>query len=759
MSETISDLERRFYEGFANKNLLTANQSEAIGDTRAVDGATLSYVTDKKFSGTTSAKLTAPAAGGSFRYLNDNDGSGGLTYWASVIAGQVYTATARVSAGSTPRRARIELIWFDSNDTYLGLSSDRIGPYTAFNSVGWEQLIFSTQSPIGAAFCRVDIRFETSVAGEVHYVDAVSLMETPNANLVPNSDFENGTETWEANNGTTLSSLAEGYYGTRSMRVTTSATTVLSSAIANIVASSRLIPIVGQTYTMSAWVRSSAATTLNIGPGNIAFGTNYALSANTWTKITHTFTATNTTATWPSIVFNSSLPPVGTTVDVDGVQVVKGSTVVPYLPPKTTNLIANPSFEENANNWVNNSPNTVISSSSEWAFSGSKSLLIEAANEAGAGADSSYFSVTPGSTLTLSLRMKGKVGIGTHTISVGLFKQDNTSVGDSGYLLTSDPITITRTYTVPTDGSVTSLKVICRRATAGVHSYYIDAVQIEHGSVATPYVDGSLGTGYSWDSSENLLSAAASSFEDGTVGGWSNNGATTIANSAAQFYDGTKSLSVTLPATGNGVGTLRSGIGLVAGQVYTASAYVRSSVTLPMQVSTNSAVGSVVNIAANTWTRLSLTFEAVADDILYVVKNGAAASEVFFVDAVQVEQRSFVTPYGQTGVAHASTSTRQEKWVLGQSLLDTALTKLSIHDLEHRYWYLKSSLTPVASYSVADHQRAALLNDLGITNPQYLTNGDLLLQFYQNNSGLTPKEKYTGVDHELAFYKRILGVT
>lgn len=192
-----------------------------------------------------------------------------------------------------------------------------------------------------------------------------------------------------------------------------------------------------------------------------------------------------------------------------------------------------------------------------------------------------------------------------------------------------------------------------------------------------PYVDLS-GNGYQivTPSVTNLIPNP--SFETNSTGWSAVNGA--ITTTSAQAYSGTKSLQVTANSSGLVYVWPVPYITVTAGVTYSASGYVRSGTTarntrIAMQwYNVSNGIISTVNgtlISGSTtdWIRIVFTGEAPAGAVaarvlFYVSGQSATAADVFYLDAVTMEEGSTVSPYfdgasaGATwgGTAHASTS-------------------------------------------------------------------------------------------------------
>ena len=164
--------------------------------------------------------------------------------------------------------------------------------------------------------------------------------------------------------------------------------------------------------------------------------------------------------------------------------------------------------------------------------------------------------------------------------------------------------------------------------------------------------------------SGNFLSAAAASFEDGTTGGWAGNPfgytASTVANTATFAQFGTKGLLVTWPTAGAFGSAIQLVVtGLIIGQTYTFSAYVRVPATNPavrigelFGVVTVTAPAGYSRTSSTTgaFERIAGTFVATTDTLrLGIVNSGAAtAGQTVVVDGFMLDEGSTVGTFTTT---------------------------------------------------------------------------------------------------------------
>ena len=173
----------------------------------------------------------------------------------------------------------------------------------------------------------------------------------------------------------------------------------------------------------------------------------------------------------------------------------------------------------------------------------------------------------------------------------------------------------------------------------------------------------------------NLLSDP--SFGSATTGGWAALAGCTLAYSAARAFLGAGSLQITPTATGSTGFYLSSARPAVtAGQTYTFSFYFYGpsrSVTAEIDWYNASTVlisNSQANVSATTangWTRVTVTGTAPAltascAPVIFI--NNAVLGDLYYVDAVQFENKAYATSYADGSLATA--------WNAAGNLLPTA---------------------------------------------------------------------------------------
>lgn len=155
---------------------------------------------------------------------------------------------------------------------------------------------------------------------------------------------------------------------------------------------------------------------------------------------------------------------------------------------------------------------------------------------------------------------------------------------------------------------------------------------------------------FGWNYLENPDMESGTGSWSSVAFGW--DGAT-LAQSSTYAQAGTYSLRVTFPASAAGTaGAIQPVFGLVPGQVYTFSAYVRSNTGEPDAQAVCYGVGVGTSMTTkNAFTRVSVTFTAVADFHYVGVQNSSAysAGKLFYVDSCQLEAGATATAYTTDG--------------------------------------------------------------------------------------------------------------
>lgn len=660
-------------------NLMTPNQSGAETNSNGgfdLNNATVARSTAQALDGAASWAITAVAAGNAEMFWRgDGATDPGSLGAIPVVGGHTYLLFSSFRAATISRDVRVGFYLYDASGAQI---DNEWFPVVADNPTGWRQAAWVVTTPSNAAFITPTAGVVGAAAGEVHYVDRAAVIPLSDfdeygygTNLLGDGGFENGLVEWaNSGDGSLFFSADDAYVGRLSAEHQITST---SAGFGGPRLYNSLRQVAGQTYTAS--IRMKCPTGFNVymqvdGPSEQHFGNSVA-SDGTWQLLTVTWTAVNTgdffiAAYRPSATNSTAL--------FDAAKVEKGSVATPYVPRSYSNLFANPSLEDTSlSNYTGGASNTAVSDTA--AYLGSHSALVTRTNTS---AGSCYIGNTslrtiPGVTYTASAYVRKRAGSG-QVASIAVWGAafiamsptvDLDTVGETWTRLTV-------TWTATTQENVNVL--VCDDTSPNVavgNAFNVDCFQAVLGRDPLPYIDGAFGLGYSWNASENLLSAENAEFEGGTVGDWVSGvgSAATVANSTAQAYSGTHSLLVSWTTTGGDRGAnvnVFSAPDLV-GATYAVSAEVFTPVAQNMKLALSDNItleqeGAVIAVPANTWVRLTEVFTvrntgSYIGFKVYAANPGAAGS--FYIDNAQVEQRDHVTPYGSTGAANQTTSIKQ----------------------------------------------------------------------------------------------------
>lgn len=506
---------------------------------------------------------------------------------------------------------------------------------------------------------------------------------TLRTNLVVNPAFESNVSSWTTTDSSLARSTAYAYAGSHSGLVSPSANSGSISISSTTVS--------GQVYTFSAWLYAEDATTVRANVTSPAItGTTTAIPADTWTRITVSFTANGTS----SVCLIQS---VGSTQAfyVDAVLLEQTSELRPYFDGATTdalgwdygwtgtanaststakaltttrtNLMTNPSLEVSGAYGGNEI--TIVANSTEDFYVGTKSWKFTTTGGVASDFRTPVSSIAGSTTYTASMWIKATAGrviklkVQTWTTGYGRFDTQLSS----DFTMTGAWQRLSYTWTTASDIVGAELGFAIDSSFASTVGY-IDALMVEASSYAGVYFDGST-AGASWTGSANASTSTLVGTRAIPVG------LTGVSAGIVSTYERAHSGSVSAlvsPAANTGGASLTQTT--VAGTVYTFSAWVYADSAKNMKLSADSTVGSTVAVPATTWTRLSLSFTAEDTSTLLSVL-GTDSTTAFYLDDVMLEASSDLSDYfdGDTdatsttwpavyswvGTPHASISTRE----------------------------------------------------------------------------------------------------
>lgn len=509
-------------------------------------------------------------------------------------------------------------------------------------------------------------------------------------NLVTNPSFEVDGSGWGSVNGTgsTLAASTDrAWIGTKSLKFTYGTSTAQDSGPAFNLSGL----VAGMAYTLSAYVYTSNVSTLGgyrmgvygTAPGNTLRGT-AATETNTWTRISMTFTAVTSGTATLFIGKTSDVSASGSVIYVDAVMLEASSVAGDYFDGNTTdalgyvydwtstvngsistaacaattvrtNLITNPSLEVDATGYkrISTAGNLTTRVTTQ-AYSGSASLESAFSNSDGAFFDVS--SLTASSTYTFSVWVKGTAG---DTVRLDLNERvsSTTDVGTTtGNVVTLtgswQRLSVTRTF----GATGVYARLLMRNVSATMAGpTYWDALQLEVGSTASDYFDGSFppadNFSYAWTNTDN----ASTSIQRGaTVTGWSVLTSATISQVTSQKYIGSSSLLVAATAINAGAQWTVSTV--AASTTYTFSAYVKGEVgkSIYLEILEQDSGGTEIgrNTGSNIpmtgdWQQLSIsrTFTTGVRANVRVRNSAVSATHTFYVDAAMLEASPIVQSY------------------------------------------------------------------------------------------------------------------
>jgi len=166
-----------------------------------------------------------------------------------------------------------------------------------------------------------------------------------------------------------------------------------------------------------------------------------------------------------------------------------------------TNFLSNPSVETNTTGWTAQLGATLAQYSGA-AYVGAYSLRITHVASTTSGASTLYTTSTQG-TYTASCYLKAysaaDVGLNCSLLMRFTYSDATTSDVSVNHTLATAWTRVQVTATTNGAKTLSNITIFVRDLLSGAaHDSLVDAVQLENASFATPYCDGSLGSGHSW---------------------------------------------------------------------------------------------------------------------------------------------------------------------------------------------------------------------------------------------------------------------
>jgi hypothetical protein len=532
-----------------------------------------------------------------------------------------------------------------------------------------------------------------------------SLYDYTRQNLSTNPSFTNDTVGWSVTSGVLDRTTLNGLFGSHCGRFST--TPAVAYQAFNAQANS--------TYTASAFFNSDTAVNVTLAGLESSDGT------------TFTETVSKTVAVLPNrtnLVTNPSM------------EATSGFSTV------RTNRVTNPSFEVNVAGWVGTGLSRttaqfyVGSASGQMAFTAlvdNGPYTITTATASVANTVSAYVKAESGKLFRMRvLEYNGATYVGESSTG------NITGTGDW------QRVSITRTF-----GSTgNAARIHFENRTSGTHTLYVDGVLFETSPTVNDYFDGATTASgdftYAWTGTAHASTSIQRGNAVTTYTSWWNGGAFADYQTTDSLFGdyARKSVNIAAGAFPSFLHGTNYSLGLVIGQTYTWSYYVKPSVTRTFRASTNGATiisgGSFVSCPANEWTRLSVTFIATVDTtrVYFNTETPAAIGDTYIIDGALLEKTSTLGEYfdGST----ESTSSDVYSWS-GTPNASTSIDKV---------WNRASITFDISDMSVANRFQIGA-NSLVDFDGVLIEESPLLLDYFDGDNRpadvITPSITYTSV--------------
>ncbi|MFA7296083.1 MAG: carbohydrate binding domain-containing protein [Dehalococcoidia bacterium] len=175
-----------------------------------------------------------------------------------------------------------------------------------------------------------------------------------------------------------------------------------------------------------------------------------------------------------------------------------GASAAARLEVGTSNLVPNPSFELDVAGWLAFGGGGAIARVSGGAASGAYSCEVTAAGTGDGAQSSAPFGGVSGATAyTMSVSITVPSGK-TVTVQVNEYDGGGSYLGVAHTVSVSGMGAVQRASMTFTTHASCAYLALYAYSMSGAVTFEVDAWQVEPGSVATSYCDGSLGLGYTW---------------------------------------------------------------------------------------------------------------------------------------------------------------------------------------------------------------------------------------------------------------------
>ena len=537
---------------------------------------------------------------------------------------------------------------------------------------------------------------------------------TLRTNLCTNPSFETNVTGWSGSSASIARSADTSYLGTHSGLVTPGST---SGSV-----SIPVTTVSGRVYTASAWVFAGDATSLRmIVDSPTTNGTTVSVLADTWTRLSVTFTA-NTTTTSIGIQTVGTTQPFyvdavlveqttvlrdyfdGSTVDSLGWDyswsgTANASTSVASAQVSTirTNLMGNPSFGTNTSDWY--AMGTSIARITSDAYVGTACLESTYTSTSGSTATSANPSnVNEGESVTFSVYVKDVDSSVQHRVNIewytGVDDYLGTVTGTATTISSSGWTRLSVSGTAPALTGYAIFNIVPVTAPAVGKKIRIDAALCEYGLAVFDYFDGSTGAAgdaytVTWAGTAHASQSYANGVRPQYVAATWGVGSVltpTFYQSKLESYSGSSSLCSILYGPDSGIAIYS--IDVTASQTYTFSLWVKapagSEFTLELREldadeETIDSATSSATITSGNWQRISVTKEFGVDAVYaepILTRTSNNGQTIIYVDAAQLEASSSASTYFD-GDSDANTST----WPVVYSWADQTHNSKSIREV------------------------------------------------------------------------------
>lgn len=235
------------------------------------------------------------------------------------------------------------------------------------------------------------------------------------------------------------------------------------------------------------------------GTQNVTVGSNSGATAGTTTIQSKGDTIIATNGTTRATFDNANNLTIGTNTTINNttsvvtnsasafqVQNTVGASALAVDTSTTPNVITNGSFETNTTGWTVKGAASGIARDTTQKYIGNAGMAITTTAAIGDGAKFNY-TLSPSTAYTLSFFVKQASG-GASFLSYG--RQDNGSDIDCGTNVSIGTQWTRVSCTFTTGGTIGSSNIYLKQSDATARTIYIDAVQLQAGSTATPYQEG-----------------------------------------------------------------------------------------------------------------------------------------------------------------------------------------------------------------------------------------------------------------------------